>query len=336
MSSLYQRNGIWQIQFEWQGKQVQKSLRTTSLAEAKRVQKAIDKQNAVADAGPVVRVDDLAAAYEAWAKGYYRKNGELTSQFGIVAQVVKALKLDVPITEFGPKALQGVMEAWVGQGVKRTTVNKYVQVAKQIFKWGAAQELYPVAVYQALATVPGLRAGRCSAEEPDPVVPVPDAHIEKVGLSPELRDMVNLQLVTGARPGEILKLRPCDIDRAGPVWLAEIKDHKTAHRGKGRTLYFGPRGQAILRPYLLNRGPADRLFGYTPASYRRAVARACERAKVPQWSPNQLRHNAATTLRREFGLDAAQVILGHSTADTTQIYADLDRAKAMEIVSRMG
>ena len=35
------------------------------------------------------------------------------------------------------------------------------------------------------------------------------------------------------------------------VWLIELADHKTAYRGKSRTLYVGPRAQAILSKYLL-------------------------------------------------------------------------------------
>ena len=36
------------------------------------------------------------------------------------------------------------------------------------------------------------------------------------------------------------------------------------------------------------------------------------------WHPNQLRHSYATKVRREHGLEAAQVLLGHSRADVTQ------------------
>ena len=45
---------------------------------------------------------------------------------------------------------------------------------------------------------------------------------------------------------------------------------------------------------------------------------------VPRWRPNQLRHAAATKIRQQFGLEAAQVLLGHSKADVTQIYAERD------------
>jgi integrase len=68
-----------------------------------------------------------------------------------------------------------------------------------------------------------------------------------------------------------------------------------------------------------------------------AVTRACKAAKVAQrWTPNQLRHSAATRIRREFGLEAASVVLGHSNLQTTQIYAEADRLRAIEIAATVG
>ena len=56
-----------------------------------------------------------------------------------------------------------------------------------------------------------------------------------------------------------------------------------------------------------------------------------------RWHPHQLRHNAATNLRREFGLEAAQLALGHSSALVTDaVYAERDRTKVMEIMKRVG
>jgi hypothetical protein len=40
--------------------------------------------------------------------------------------------------------------------------------------------------------------------------------------------------------------------------------------------------------------------------------------------------------RRRFGLEAAQVILGHAKADTTQIYAERDAALAVEVARKIG
>jgi len=55
-----------------------------------------------------------------------------------------------------------------------------------------------------------------------------------------------------------------------------------------------------------------------------------------RWAPNQLRHAAATEVRREFGLEAAQVILGHSQANVTQVYAQRDLKRGMEAAKAIG
>jgi integrase len=59
-------------------------------------------------------------------------------------------------------------------------------------------------------------------------------------------------------------------------------------------------------------------------------------AGVPAWSPNQLRHAAATRIRRELGLEAARAVLGHSSAQVTEIYAELDQSKAADAMKRLG
>lgn len=75
---------------------------------------------------------------------------------------------------------------------------------------------------------------------------------------------------------------------------------------------------------------------YNTSAYALPIARACQRLGVPQWSPNQLRHTRATELRKQFGLDVAGSVLGHSRLDTTQIYAEQDREKAMEAARKTG
>lgn len=93
---------------------------------------------------------------------------------------------------------------------------------------------------------------------------------------------------------------------------------------------------------------------YTSGSYGRAVARACLKAFPPpeeiekneakvkawnkehSWSPNQLRHTFATKIRKEHGIEVASVLLGHSDVDTTQIYAEADKAKAIDVMRRLG
>lgn len=76
--------------------------------------------------------------------------------------------------------------------------------------------------------------------------------------------------------------------------------------------------------------------GWTIDAYRRAIARACAAARIEVWSPNQLRHAAATWLRREAGLEAARVVLGHARAAVTEVYAEVDHKQAAELMGRLG
>ena len=91
---------------------------------------------------------------------------------------------------------------------------------------------------------------------------------------------------------------------------------------------------------------------YNPGSYARAIKHACRQAfpapegttckaikawrRNHQWSPNRLRHSFATEIRREHGLEAAQVLLGHARADVSQVYAERDFLKARDVALAVG
>ena len=98
------------------------------------------------------------------------------------------------------------------------------------------------------------------------------------------------------------------------------------------------------------RQPKD---SYTKDSYARAIRRGVDKANksiladaeefqienptlLAYWAPNRLRHTRATEVRRMYGLEAAQVILGHAKADVTQVYAERDSALAADIMSKIG
>ncbi len=58
--------------------------------------------------------------------------------------------------------------------------------------------------------------------------------------------------------------------------------------------------------------------------------------KAHRCHPHQLRHNYATRIRKDFGLEAAQILLGHSKADVTQIYAERDMNRAATVAAKIG
>jgi integrase len=323
-------------------------------------------------------IAELLLAYLKEAQVTYVKNGNETSHLHNVRDAIQVLNEKYgpePISKFGPLKLKAVREQWMQRRLCRSTINKHVGTLKRIFRWGTENELVRPDVNQAIQAVSGLRRGRVDTKEPRPVKPVPDAYVESVRphVSNHVWAMIQVQQLTGMRPGEVTTMRGCDVDTTGSIWLYAPASHKTEHLGFERPIYCGPRAQKIigeflqpdLSAYLFNprdavyprqlknsgtdagkagskrsakRVRARRRFGarYTPESYRRAIARACVLAKVPKWHPNQLRHNAATALRKEFGIEAARVVLGHRSAVVTEICAEADRGRAAEIMGRVG
>ena len=129
---------------------------------------------------------------------------------------------------------------------------------------GIVGQLVPVSTWQALTAVSGLRCGHTEAPENEPIGPIDEATVDAT--LPHLPDtvaaMVRLQRLTGMRPDEVCRLRPCEVDRSGEVWTFTPSHHKTAHRGRKRTIFIGPQGQEILRPFL----PRDaESFCFVPA-----------------------------------------------------------------------
>jgi integrase len=286
-------------------------------------------------------INEVLLAFWEHAQDYYRKNGRATSQIKIIRAACRGARdlcRDVSAREFSPARLKAIRQKWVDAGDSRYYINKRIGVLKQVMAWAAAEELIPGPVAAALKMVRGLGRGRTTAPDRDPVPPAPEADVAATlaHLPPPVAAMVRLQLLTGMRPGEACTLRPGDLDRSAPVWTYRPPAHKTEHHGRARIIYLGPQAQAVLTPFLEGCEPESPAFPMVVQTYRRTIARACVRASVPAWKPNQLRHNAATRLRAEFGLDIAQVILGHSTADVTQVYAEVDRDKAIEVMRRVG
>lgn len=344
---------------------------------------------ATADATDVT-VSEVCAAFWKHARQYYTKDGSPTGAADTFRPVLKLLKDIYGKTcaiEFGPLAVKALRARMIKDGNSRNYANGNLGRLKRIFRWAASEQLIPASVPQAIDTVDGLRKGHSEARETEPILPVDDWVVDATlpHLPAVVADMARLQRFTGARPGEVCDIRPCDIDRTGDVWLYRPESHKTQHRGRSRIIAIGPRAQEILRPYLLREptafcfSPADserkrsaarrearetpmtpsqearkassrplraRRLQYTKDSYRRAVARAIELANearqladtesLPHWHPNQLRHSMGTATRQRFGLEAAQVVLGHSKADVTQVYAERDQRLAVEVARQVG
>jgi len=74
---------------------------------------------------------------------------------------------------------------------------------------------------------------------------------------------------------------------------------------------------------------------YTSLTLNGALNRACKRVGVERFTPYDLRRSAATRIRSELGREAAKLLLGHVSTDTTEIYL-LDEVKeSMKVAKQL-
>ena len=304
-----------------------------------------------------IRLGELLAAYLKHAETYYQKNGKVTSEVSAIRTALQFFEPDRQMlaVTFGPRALKRVRERMIEGGIVRTSINKHIGRVRRMFRWAVSEELLPGSIVAPLESVDGLRKGRSKAAESEPVLPVPEEHVDAVQpyVQRPVWGLIQIQRFTGMRPGEALIIRWCDIDTTREVWEYQPESHKTEHHGRHRLICIGQRGQEVLWDFV-REDPEEYLFcpsdvrfavpdaerqpgqRYHRDAYANAIERACKRAGVPHWSPNRLRHNFATEVRAKYGLEAAQVVLGHASAVVTQVYAERDLQKARDVMREMG
>jgi integrase len=211
---------------------------------------------------------------------YYRHaDGSPTSEQENYKQCLRTLRQlyeDLPVAQFDSLRL----EAWLGdvtrptrtiidsitgqsrevQGWSRNNANKHLSRIKSVFKWGVRKKLVGAAQYGELTTVEGLEFGRSDARETEPIRQVAPEFVEAVipFLSDQVAAIARLQILCGARPGELCSMTTAEIQTTGivdpgsgkSIWMFRPTHHKTQHRGHVREIPLGPQCQEILRPFL--------------------------------------------------------------------------------------
>jgi len=368
--------------------------------------KRLDADDAKQVNAAKVEVDDRLTVEEVAARfwidaqrRYVRPDGTPSMElahFRTALDILRSLYGPSPAIDFGPNALRLCRETMIERKWSRAHVNTMTNRIRRVFRFAVGRELLPASVPAALEAVDGLRRGEAGVKDGRKVKPVPLAHVEAIKpyVSSPVRALIELQLLTGARPGELVAMKPRDLNTTGRVWEYRPESHKTAHHGHERTIYLGPRAQVIVKPFMARAldafmfspieaevekqakrraarktplypshaaryerqkatvpkwKPRDH---YTTDTYRQSIEhgikaanRAIEKAiaadgvkrdLIPRWHPHQLRHSAATELRREFGLESARIILGHRSAAVTEVYAEVDAGKAKDIIGKVG
>lgn len=325
--------------------------------------------------GEPLSVAMLVDAYLHFAETYYRHQPGQTTEFVGVRAAMAPLLLfgDDDVLDFGPNRLRQIQQHLAATGYARQTVNAKVSRILRCFRWAESREMVPAGTAAHLRTVDGLRQGRSAAVELPPVVGVPWSIVAATlpWLTPVVAAMVTVQYWAGMRPGEVIQMRPGDVDRSGEPWWYCPATHKTAHTGRTLVKALPAPARAALEPYL-SRDSATYCFSpreswawsatqsrrdsrpvrprkaigerYSTASYGGAVRRAIlkqrahtadPQAHLPHWHPHQLRHGITTEISQRFGQQAAQRWLGHARLDTTAIYDELTRTELATIAAKV-
>ncbi len=258
-------------------------------------------------------VSVLVAAYLPGAEIYYRhKDSTPTTEIAAIRCAVKpllALYGPTAANDFTPTDLKALRVAlmtgsWMSEDLQkkmrdhgrepgrcRKVINKDVDRIRRIWRAGVEKGIVRPEVYQMLMAVEHLKMGRSEARETDDVGPAPAAAVGT---------RYPFCIQGDARPGEVCRLTPGDIDRTGEAlrkivgekielgkaWAYIPDRHKTAHHGHKRVIPLGPMAQELLAPYLLGR--ADDAFLFSPAESRAAFDEARRAGRTtPRWPSHE-------------------------------------------------
>lgn len=215
-------------------------------------------------------------------------------------------------------------QAWLDRmdatGLTSSTVAVRLAAARTLYKalrWVGATDIDPFLDLRPIPT-------RTDTTEPDDERrPYSLTEIEALRRAAALIDEVLILLAghAGLRAGEIMELRWDDIDLAGRSLTVR---HVTSHKQR-RVVLSRSTVDALVA--LQNGENGENGAGYvlpyrTQHEARARMRRLCKRARVPYHGLHNLRHAAGARLVAQTGsLELAAGMLGHSSLDTTRVYA---------------
>lgn len=284
---------------------------------------------------------------------------------------------DLRPDEIAPPVLRRYQERLIKLGRKRSTINRNVgrllgsdkRRGDSFFEWLVQVGACQVQTLMGLRCVGNIRRGRPGVKESKRILAVPAADLAATlrCVDKQLEEMMRVQYFCDMRPGELLGMRPCDIqwteDRELLVY--HPAKHKTLWRGQTRRIYVGAEAHRLIGENCQRLWGAVTLFGdadlpkigdpqdqryiwadaerpgaprFTRVqSYTKAIQRGAARAKVPAFGANQIRKRSTTDAGRRAGKEVAAQVAGHSDVRTTEKhYIDPDDSDARGYIEQWG
>lgn len=288
---------------------------------------------------PPLSLRSLADLHDAHALKYYRRrDGSPTREHlnyrSVLDRFVRFAGDASPASKINRHQVRAWLDQLAAEQLTRTYIAACLRKLRTVVRWAADLDYLPLTICADLSLVRAPAPGRSQAKEP--TTPQPAALQTFAQLLPHLptwaRSVLHLQMLTGARPSELLELRQREIHTDSSPRLVPTQ-HKNAHRNKPRVIPLSPQALNVIEPWRRPFTPDDFVFNSSRSStgrfsiegYRSALKRAAKAAglNVASLLPYDARRAAAIAARSRAGLDAAQALLGHAHASTTEIYAPL-------------
>lgn len=232
---------------------------------------------------------------------------------------------DTHLTEY-LQQLKKARTATPSQGPSRLlsnhSIQKFVRYASRCLRWAVEKKFLETA-----SPLPRL---------PKAVQKPRDIQPERLKLVFEkLREpsksILTFMVATGCRPSEAINLEWSQVDLARGTCLLE--GHKTAHKGKSRTIYLTPQATSILQKlpndsglvFRNGRGKKYTVAGLRSILYRRGIS-----------SVYALRHTfAQSALGQGVAMEDVAKLLGHSDLRTVQTYAQVRDQRAISVATNI-
>ncbi len=237
-------------------------------------------------AGEGTTIDEVCTEFLAYKT---REHGEgwatVKGGGGRVVYALRALRKlfgTEPAAEFDSVKLENVRFAMIDESkLCRVEINARIGAIRSAYRWAGRQKLAPRGIAIELSDLEDIDAGKFGTREGEGRREVPfEAVLSTLPhLPPPFDVVVELLYRTGARPSEILRLRPRDFDRSdAQQWVASLDEHKTSSKGKARVLVFEAEAQRALARFM-DRAPGKPLFCPEEGHAERKVFRARMRTR---------------------------------------------------------
>ncbi|HAL44618.1 MAG TPA: hypothetical protein DCP47_01650, partial [Phycisphaerales bacterium] len=203
------------------------------------------KKKAKGDVSEIGTVGELKKAFSEYMKSHYPPDSSMNIEVRLAMELLDCDSM--PVNEFGVNKFRQARDKMINREKQLSvkTVNERAGFIRRMFEWGVSREIVLPEVSYALKLVENVtsRTVGVKPSKSRDIVPIEILKETLPYMNEVVRAMVLVQFYTGARPTEVIIMRPCDIDTTKDYWVYQPAWHKTQWRGHSRKIIINKQAQ---------------------------------------------------------------------------------------------